>query len=298
MSRSSDELLNAYLDGALDAAERGNVERDLERDPSLAAKLAALRDLDEALANIASPAGNDAAIVAQVERTLRPQSIPRSPWPLILATALGLAAGFLLAVEFERPADPSSLDPAIATPHWTKDPSACAYASKVIGRPERMHRNSKGGEPIAADTNFVAGDTVFLAADDRMVVDGRDESRVYLAANSVANWGDDGRPALREGRAVFASAQGSDLTFDAGEATLTVVDGACAAEIEVFQSKVAKKIPETLLRVVVVRGELIVGDRRFAAGSSLAIADGLVSEDQPPIDSQWFVELATQLSAR
>ncbi len=96
----NDELLSAYLDGALDAATRARVESLLDADPGARLRLESMRQADQALHNALPLRGGDrfeAMLTEQlVGRSTRPAA--RRAWlPWAVAASLaGLIVGYLL----------------------------------------------------------------------------------------------------------------------------------------------------------------------------------------------------------
>ena len=92
------ERLERYLDGLSSAAERGELERELARDPALAAEVALARRIDAALGRqFAPPARSGALPVA--ERAAPKMSAPvgdRRMWLAAAGIAFALALGLAL----------------------------------------------------------------------------------------------------------------------------------------------------------------------------------------------------------
>lgn len=129
MQKHSDEALVAYLDGELDAVERGHVEAWIAADPAVRERLAALSQsaelvraayaeiVDEAVperlvaAASADPAAPEAEILV-LKRQGRARPLPHYRWPLGLAAAAGLfglmfgGAGTWLGINLLNPAHP------------------------------------------------------------------------------------------------------------------------------------------------------------------------------------------------
>jgi len=106
-----EELLSAYLDGELEPAAAAEVERDLERDPSLAELLARMIESDsllrDAVAALAGAEGGQ-ALAARYGLTADAPAISVAPavpandnlrwrWPVALGTVAAAALGLLVA---------------------------------------------------------------------------------------------------------------------------------------------------------------------------------------------------------
>jgi hypothetical protein len=95
----NDELLSAYLDGALDAAPRARVEAALDADPGARLRLENMRQADQALRNALPLRGGDRfeSMLADqlVGRAAKPAARGALPWALAASLA-GLIVGYLL----------------------------------------------------------------------------------------------------------------------------------------------------------------------------------------------------------
>ncbi|MHC4668951.1 MAG: anti-sigma factor family protein [Planctomycetota bacterium] len=90
----NDELLHAYFDGELSAAEADRLEKELAADPALAARMRELRSLDGALDTLPgheAPAAFTERVVARVRRGARRGRILRLLAPLAAAAAILVA---------------------------------------------------------------------------------------------------------------------------------------------------------------------------------------------------------------
>jgi hypothetical protein len=96
----NDELLSAYLDGALDAATRTRVESALDADPGARLRLENMRQADQALRNAIPLRSGDRFEAKLTEQLVGQSTRPamRSallPWALA-ASLVGLMVGYLL----------------------------------------------------------------------------------------------------------------------------------------------------------------------------------------------------------
>jgi hypothetical protein len=108
----NDELLSAYLDGALDTHTLGRVESALERDPGARVRLSHMRAADERLRRafaLRSPAHDD-PIVAHIQTGAPLPALPNKSrshrvawWSVAAAGIFGVALGFYIAA-LDRPA--------------------------------------------------------------------------------------------------------------------------------------------------------------------------------------------------
>jgi hypothetical protein len=110
------ELLAAYIDGALDDAERARVAAWLADHPEAAADVEAQRRLARLFAAAEPPPPSEAdwaGVLARIEDGLRPRPAWRRPAAGLLAVAalLTAAAAVLLALRADRLPPPPSEDP-------------------------------------------------------------------------------------------------------------------------------------------------------------------------------------------
>lgn len=96
----NDEVLSAYLDGALDEAARARVEAALDADPGARLRLESMRQADQALRNALPLRSGDRFEATLVEQLVGRQGAvaPRRAWlPWAVAASLaGLIVGYLL----------------------------------------------------------------------------------------------------------------------------------------------------------------------------------------------------------
>jgi hypothetical protein len=107
------ELVAAYLDGTLDAAQRQAFEASLASDPALAAELSFQRRLDSSLTRLFEDGPLAAAVAAPAEPAVAGKIGPAPRWRFAwVAAAAVLLLGATFAVFFlSRPTDPNLMSP-------------------------------------------------------------------------------------------------------------------------------------------------------------------------------------------
>ena len=126
-----DECLSAWLDGELDATDEAELRRELEALPTLAARLAQLQRVDDALRRVPEPAVPPELSARLRERitgetrrgrqrarrqAVRTAPAPRRRWALPVLAAVAAAAFALLAIPRLRETPPSEETPVARTP--------------------------------------------------------------------------------------------------------------------------------------------------------------------------------------
>lgn len=115
----NDELLSAWLDDELDAAQRERVDAALAADPGARLRLERLRQVDRTLAQALPARGADvfeSALAARIrgQSAAIPRRRPVLPWAMAASVA-GLVAGYLLP----RPdAGDAALQAGLLEPRW------------------------------------------------------------------------------------------------------------------------------------------------------------------------------------
>jgi len=292
-----DELISAYLDGELTTAERRTFERELANSSELRGRFDEIRAIDSALRALPPLShDDDGAISRRIEWLPPVKSGRRSAWPVLLAGAFGIAAGFLFRVSLTDRTDHVATETAHVPPHWTIDRSAVATLAFTVGTPSRIPMSSKDVAPIAVGAALRTSDTLLLDSGVSAVVEMRDGARLWIDENAAVSFGESGAPQIHRGRTVITTAPSGTLAVEIGATAITLEDGACETAFEiVVAKKVAPSSPR--LRLVVTRGAVTIGERRFLAGASLLLDDEVISEGHPPLDSRWFVELVTRAAA-
>lgn len=292
MNANHDERISAYLDGELTAEERRSFERDLVNSNELRDRLDEIRAIDSALRAL-PPLSNDDATSRRAERLPQVQRARKTAWPALLAGALCLAAGFLFQASLTDPTQPAATEAARIAPAWTHDRTAVASLVFSVGSPSRIPNASKDFAPLAIGAPIRTFDTLLLDSGVSAVVELRDGARLWIDENAAVSFDETGAPQIHRGRTVITTAPSSTLRVEIGGTTITLEDGACETAFEtVAAKKVAPGSPR--LRLVVSRGAVTIGERRFLAGASLLLDDEVISEGHPPLDSRWFLELATR----
>src|SRR5690242_360063 len=104
------EELHAFIDGELSESRRIEIEAALERDPSLAAQVAAFRSDKELIGRIYAPLGNapvPRAWVETIERRTAPR--PRRRWVPVSAAIAASIALFIIASNVHRSSSEGSV---------------------------------------------------------------------------------------------------------------------------------------------------------------------------------------------
>jgi hypothetical protein len=162
----SDETVNAYVDGELDAATRAALEAAMATDPQLAARIARQRALraqlraafapvltepvpERLLASVRgapAPAGNVVAFQA------RPR--PRWSWPQWGAMAASLVVGVLLGPVLLRPSAPQA-------PLATSGGRVLASGALAGALSQQLASSQPPGAPVAIGVSFRARSGVY-----------------------------------------------------------------------------------------------------------------------------------------
>lgn len=294
MNERHDEDISAYLDGEKTAADRHAFERELATSSELRDRLDEIRAIDSVLRALPPLSHDDDGETSRrIEWLPQAKSVHRSAWPVLLAGALGIAAGVLLRASLMDRTELVETETARVPPHWTTDRSAVATLLFAIGTPSRIPQHSKDIASLAVGASLRTSDTLLLDSGVSAIVELRDGARLWLDQNAAVSFDESGPTQIHRGRAVAATAADSVLHLDFGTTAITLEDGACETAFEVVVAKkVAPSSPR--LRLVVTRGAVTIGERRFLAGASLLLDDDVISEGHPPLDSRWFVELATR----
>ena len=147
------ELLSAYLDGQVTEDEAREVEAALQRDPDLAAGLAALRGVRDLLGRLpkaSAPAGLAERVLAQVERERllsgpdEHAGPPASGWPGRLAAAavilIAVGVGMFVVIKLSTPSWLEKVPTPVAVTgeqgrHRRKKEEIVAVAREVARRP-------------------------------------------------------------------------------------------------------------------------------------------------------------------
>lgn len=167
MSEDDDALLNALADGELDAASALALERRLEREPALAARLANLRALHAAIrAKLPLEPAPDA--LRRRVAALAPAAAPRRPAPW-MALAASLALGAALGAGAMRLYSPSPSDDPVA-----RDLVASYMRARLAAQPiEVASADRHTVKPWLATKIAAATNVPDLAADGFALLGGR-----------------------------------------------------------------------------------------------------------------------------
>jgi len=115
MSAAFDDKVGDYVLGLLDGAELTAFEVELDRDPALAGRVAALSGKMQALDETVTPAPVPSGLWTLIEARLDPTAMPRSAsraevrqqsWLLAASIVIAAGIGFVAGQQFSRPTQP------------------------------------------------------------------------------------------------------------------------------------------------------------------------------------------------
>lgn len=293
MNDTRDLETNAYLDGELDDSRRAEFERRLEAEPGLRERLDALRELDASLRALAGPSGDDRLLASRISREFSPRPDRRSPWPLVLAGALGAAAGYFLGVVSDPTSSrPSDRRPEPAASSWRADPGAAARIDRTAGEPRLRDRDAGKSRIVATNDVVRSGGELSTGDGARVAIETADGSAIWLDERGRMTLSREG-VRLHRGRAVVASAAGSRTVVTVGDERIELADGACAVE----SSLVATKAGGTLesLSLAVIRGTVVIAGRTLSAGASIRLDGPSFVENAPRPDTAWYLAFTARV---
>ncbi len=272
------ELLNAYLDGALDAADRAAIESRLETDSDLAREWKGLEALDASLQALPRPTtidGNDDALVERLRgsRKIDPERIS---WPILIGlTLLALASLVILAALCDEIANRlSSPSPSTSPPIAIGKKAGPGIATLSVARGDvvRYAPASKGGDRIEVGARIDRGDTLGIESGASAIVTLDGGGTLTMFERSQVGLVDGGAAKLYEGDLVAALPSGSRLSLAGEGITLELESGTCEFGYEDLRNVKTSAPPR--LRIALLRGSAAIGDRKLAPGDVVFVREG------------------------
>ncbi len=260
---TDEEILDAYLDGEMEEAERARFEARLSAEPALRAALASRRGLD---ADLRTAYGGEPAAAFRLPPPKR-----RVPWILLpLAAAAGIGLGIALRPSSPPPAAPPSSPPVVA--FLTQSTGAWRPATTVR-----------------------AGDAVEVPADARATLVLSDGTEVRLDRGTRVRLAGGRRLEIAAGRLWSRVAPGDPFLLDAGETRVTVL----GTELSVLRGPKSTGVQLFSGRAVVEAGG---ATRDLRPGQETEFADGRLSEPghlgSEAIATGWMLELVAHAGSR